>query len=269
MLPSCCSLLPPCDTAQAALSSLEREAKENVYAVLDPHIQYEITINKHGEPPKYLSLSKPLIHQRTHAFEPDNVPTKELNNNNYERFSTFKTGPPKIRRSKDKKSAERNYICKTNNDIQYSKDPLFGKIRSTDTNQYAQKYNEHRDSKNYSRMYERNNNNTSGKREIDTKRNQDGNDGDFQNPKRSSNLNWNDTKETEKGTEEFAEETVSHDKEEDFKPRPGKVRELALRFNKCSSGNIQSFSSKQRPKPLQSYGNQAYLDHVFPDAVEI
>lgn len=247
------------------MTSLEREAKENVYAVLDPHIQYEITINKHGEPPKYLSLSKPLTHQRTHSFDPKSVPHKEINNNDYDRFSSFKSGPPKIRRSNHrKKGHEQNYVSRTNNDVEYSKDPFFGKVKSTDTNQYAQKYYEHRDAKNYSRMYEKNN---SGRKEND-RRNRDGFESDFQNAKRSSNRSSRGTIEKERSFKDFIEKNVNQDKEEDFKPRPGKVREIASRFNRYSS-NVQSLTKKQRPKPLQSYGNQAYLDHVFPDAVEI
>lgn len=248
------------------MTSLEREAKENVYAVLDPHIQYEITINKHGELPKYLSLSKPLTHQRTHAFDPQTI-TNEINNNNYERFSTFKSGPPKARRSnKSNGKNNKNYVCKTNNDIEYSKDPYFGKVRSTDMiNQNAQTYNEHRDSKNYSRMYDRNN---SG-RKVD-RRNQDGFEKDFQNVKRSSNRSWKGTKEKERSFEDLTEGNNNiNDTEEDFKPKPGKVREIASRFNKCSNGNVTLNTKKERPKPLQSYGHQAYLDHVFPDAVEI
>lgn len=246
------------------MTSLEREAKENVYAVLDPHIQYEITINKHGEPPKYLSLSKPLTHQRTHAFDPQNV-TNEINNNDhYDKFSSFKPGPPKARRS-NKSNNSQNYVCKTNNDIQYSKDPHFGKVRSTDTiNHNAQKYNEHRDSKNYSRMYERNN---SGRKEND-RRNQDDFVKDLQNTKRSSNRSLKGTKEKERSFEDFTEGNKQHD-EEDFRPRPGKVREIASKFNKYSSGNVTLSTKKDRPKPLQSYGHQPYLDHVFPDAIEI
>ncbi|CAG9786893.1 unnamed protein product [Diatraea saccharalis] len=126
---------------QAALNSLEREAKENVYAVLDPHIQYEVTINKHGEPPKYLSLSRPLNHQRTHHFNPQVITNNEINNNDYfneNRFSTFKTGPPKARRSN--KSNDRkirtyeSYVCKTNNDVEYSKNPFFGIARDAENN---------------------------------------------------------------------------------------------------------------------------------------
>ncbi|CAB3227204.1 unnamed protein product [Arctia plantaginis] len=251
----------------AALSSLEREAKENVYAVLDPHIQYDITINKHGEPPKYLSLSKPLTHQRTHAFNPHNVPDKEINNNDYERFSSFKAGPPKARRSSNRQhEREQNFVSKTNNDIEYSKDPFFGKARNTDCNQHAQKYNEHRDSKKYLRMYDRNN---SGRKQNDKIHN-DGFEKDYQNTKRSSNRSWKSTQKIERSFEDSIEgDHINREKEVDFKPRPGKVKEIASRFNMCSGDNVQSFSKNQRPKPLQSYGDQAYLDHVFPDAVEI
>ncbi|KAJ8722247.1 hypothetical protein PYW08_004649 [Mythimna loreyi] len=251
---------------KAALTSLEKEAKENVYAVLDPHIQYEITINKHGEPPKYLSLSKPLTHQRTHAFDPHSI-TNEINNNDYDRFSTFKTGPPKARRSnKSYDKNNKNYVSKTNNDVEYSKDPHFGQLRSTDsTNQNAQKYNEHKDTKNYSRMYDRNN---SGRKENDRK-NTNGFEKDFQNNKRSSYQSWKGTNEKERSFEDFTERNVKQDIEEDYRPRPGKVKEIASRFNKSSTGNVTLNTKKERPKPLQSYGNQAYLDHVFPDAVEI
>uniref|UniRef100_A0A2A4JZU9 Uncharacterized protein n=2 Tax=Heliothis virescens TaxID=7102 RepID=A0A2A4JZU9_HELVI len=128
----------------------------------------------------------------------------------------------------------------------------------------AQKYNEHKDTKNYSRMYDRNN---SGRKENDRK-NQDGFEKDFQNNKRSSNRSWKGTKEKERSFEDFTED-VKVDAEEEFRPRPGKVREIASRFNKCSTGNVTLNTRKDRPKPLQSYGHQAYLDHVFPDAVEI
>ncbi|XP_063383742.1 kin of IRRE-like protein 2 isoform X2 [Cydia fagiglandana] len=245
---------------QAALNSLEREAKENVYAVLDPHIQYEITINKHGEPPKHLSLSKPLTHQRAHAFD---TQLNEINNNEFEnRFTTFKSGPTKLRRSNrsDRQNNDRSYVCKTNNDIEYSKDPYFGVARD----------NQIRKSKTYSRMYERNN---SGKK--DNRKTQFAEDKDA---KKLSNRDWiyednkhiNKELEKERSFEELKEENDMRQDTEDYKPRPGKVREIASRFNRNSANVGQSVnSSKGRPKPLQSYGNQAYLDHVFPDAVEI
>lgn len=231
---------------QAALSSLEKEAKENVYAVLDPHIQYDITINKHGEPPKYLSLSKPLTHQRTHAFNPQNI--DEINNNDIN-FTTFK-GPSKIRRSNKSNNSKKNksYISKTNNDVEYTKDPKYSKNRE-ETNAQAG-HNEHRT--NYTRMYERN---SSGRKIFDS-----GTD-KLEDRKRQSNRSSRETK--KENTACFEE---IHD---DFKPRLGKVKEIASRFNR-NSESVQSYNTKrERPKPLQSYGNQAYLDHVFPDAVEI
>ncbi|KAI5635790.1 immunoglobulin domain-containing protein [Phthorimaea operculella] len=255
---SCSSRRPPSDLCtQAALTTLEREAKENVYAVLDPHIQYEITINKHGEPPKYLSLSKPLTHQRTQH----NV-TNEINNNHYDRFTTFKTGPPKARRS-NRSENQRNYICKTNNDIEYSKDPNFGMSKDND----ADFKNEHRSSKNYSRMYERNN---SGRNDNVKKANYDVYV--RQDSKRMSNRKEDFDKraareiEKERSFEEFHAEASKRDGDE-YRPRPGQVREIASKFNRNSS-NGQS-GKKDRPRPLQSYGNQAYLDHIFPDAVEV
>lgn len=246
------------------MTSLEREAKENVYAVLDPHIQYEITINKHGEPPKHLSLSKPLTHQRTFdAHE------SEINNNEFEnRFTTFKSGPTKLRRSNrsDQNANNKNYVCKTNNDIEYSKDPYFGIARDKQQN---------RKSKTYSRMYERNN---SGKKDNG----RDQIEADLKDARRMSNRSWNyggeakqvKEQEKERSFEELREDkNVKHDYGdviEDYTPRPGKVREIASRFNRNSANVGQSVnSSKGRPKPLQSYGDQAYLDHVFPDAVEI
>ena len=132
-------------------------------------------------------------------------------------------------------------------------------------NQNAQKYNEPKDTKNYSRMYDRNN---SGRKEND-KRNQNGFEKDFQNNKRSSYRSWKGTKEKERSFEDFTEEKMKKDIEEEFRPRPGKVREIASRFNKQSTGNVTLNTKRERPKPLQSYGHQAYLDHVFPDAVEI
>lgn len=250
------------------MSSLEREAKENVYAVLDPHIQYDITINKHGEPPKYLSLSKPLTHQRTHAFNPQNI-VNEINNND-NRFTTFKAGPPKIRRS-NKSNQSLNttnhpYTCKTNNDIEYLRDPFFGMNRtaSKGTEAYAQssRHNENRSSKKHSRMYERNNSGRLGENNL---RN------DFiNNSRRASNRSWRDKLADANKEREGASDEIEREKEvyEDFKPRPGKVKEIASRFNRNSNNQSSNFK-KERPKPLNSYGNQAYLDHVFPDAIEI
>lgn len=241
------------------MSSLEREAKENVYAVLDPHVQYDITINTHGEPPKYLSLSKPLTHQRTHSFNPQNI-VNEINNNDH-RFSTFKSGPPKMRRSNKSNQSKTNhsYTCKTNNDIEYSRDPYFGlnKTESKEVNAQISRHSVNRGSRNYSRMYERNN---SGRRN------------DVVNNNRASNRSWRDKLTDTKIQKEHAFEEVEKGKEmynsEDYTPRVGKVKEIASRFNRNSSNQSVNFK-KERPKPLQSYGNQAYLDHVFPDAVEV
>lgn len=242
---------------QAALSSLEREAKENVYAVLDPHIQYDITINKHGEPPKYLSLSKPLTHQRTHAFNPQNI--DEINNNNTT-FTTFKD-PPKIRRSNksnNSKKSKQSYISKTNNDVEYSKDPKYS-IKAEELNA-QERHNEHRTSKNYTRMYERNN---SGRRIYDSEIDK------LEDRRRHSNRSWKDGGAKLENIKRFDKIDNQKEDDRDFRPRPGKVKEIASRFNK-NSENVQSLNAKrERPKPLQSYGHQAYLDHVFPDAVEI
>ncbi|XP_072948788.1 uncharacterized protein [Epargyreus clarus] len=270
----------------AALKSLEREAKENVYAVLDPHVQYELTINKHGEPPKYLSLSKPLTHQRTHAFDPQNISAYEINNNNNfndNRFSTFKSGPPKIRRS-DRSSYRRNnknqqnYVCKSNYDIEYSRDPFFGMARDNrnTANNYAQrdvKNNTSRGKANY-RMYERNG---SGKRNNNSKKNEERDNYVRNDPNRSSNNRKVEDKivnrvvrdkEKERSFEEYKVQYRNDDGVEEL-PRPGKVREIASRFNRNSVDNGQPVSFKtDRPKPLQSC-DQAYLDHIFPDAVEI
>lgn len=233
---------------QAALSSLEKEAKENVYAVLDPHIQYDITISKHGEPPKYLSLSKPLTHQRTHAFNPHNL--EEINNND---FTTFK-GPPKIRRSNKSNNSKRNkqsYISQSNNDVEYSRDPKYNQNKESNA---QERHNEHRTSKNYTRMYERN----SGRRANDP-------EDKLEDRKRQTNRSSRETKTDNAASFETGKQK---DDDGDFRPRPGKVKEIASRFNR-NSENLQSNSKKNRPKPLQSYGHQAYLDHVFPDAVEI
>lgn len=124
-------------------------------------------------------------------------------------------------------------------------------------------------------MYERNN---SGKK--DNGRGQI--EADLKDARRMSNRSWNyggeakqvKEQEKERSFEELREDkNVKHDYGdviEDYTPRPGKVREIASRFNRNSANVGQSVnSSKGRPKPLQSYGDQAYLDHVFPDAVEI
>lgn len=270
----CCSHLPPCESAQAALSSLEQEAKENVYAVLDPHIQYEITINNHGEPPKYLSLSKPLTHQRTHAFDPHNI--NEINNNHSteNRFSTFKgnVNVRKSNRSNDK--AEQRNVSKSNNDVEYIRNPNFGITRSV--NNYDSFHSRDvRGSKNYTRMYERNNSGRSGKtanRDVVEMKipNTDARRASNRSNKRNDcNDNSNRQMTTEANNSSHDAPKAKHENEEDYQPRPGKVREIASRFNQYSGNLRQSFKRKVRPKPLQSFGNQAYLDHVFPDAVEI
>lgn len=267
---------------QAALTSLEQEAKDNVYAVLDPHIQYDITISKHGEPPKYLSLSKPISHQRTHEFDPQYVRNNEINNNckdvNENRFTTFK-GPVKsnIRKSnrsnnqRNSKINEQRNICKTNNDIEYTADPYFGINVGTnnfDTLFSLDRDDQQRSSKSYTRMYERNNSGRSDKLNrkpvIDsTNVRKDGN----RNKKIDLNINAN--KKAIKIDQDVKRNEDKYDGTEDYKPRPGKVREIASRFNQYSGNLRNSFrKSKIRPKPIQ-IGNQAYLDHVFPDAVEI
>lgn len=241
---------------------------------MDPHIQYEITINKHGEPPKYLSLSKPITHQRTHAFDPKNIEVNEINNNVFDKqFSTFKSGPPKVRRSNKssgRRNHERNYISRSNNDVEYSKDPNFGMARGLndkDINAQIARHNEVRNSKS-SRRYETN---VSGRSYCLNRSKVD----DFRSDvKRTSDRSWRyeDTKiknvkdENTGVDEEYKWENI----EDDCKPRPGKVREIASRFDRHSMENLQQQKpKKERPKPLQSYGYQAYLDHVFPDAVEI
>lgn len=262
---------------QAALASLEQEAKDNVYAVLDPHIQYEITINKHGEPPKYLSLSKPIAHQRTQEFDPHYVRDKEVNNNGHDvndnRFSTFK-GPVKsnIRRSNRSSSKIINSegqrkVCKYNNDVEYTTDPYFGVNVSTSNfdNLFSQDNNDGgRYFKTYTRMYERNNSGRSQKlseRKLDK---------ESTNVRRESNRSKKTQGVNENAVKKDDANDEKYDRAEDFKPRPGKVREIASRFNQYSGNLRNSFRrSKVRPKPIQIIGNQAYLDHIFPDAVEI
>ncbi|KAJ0176465.1 hypothetical protein K1T71_007644 [Dendrolimus kikuchii] len=260
----------------AVLSSLEREAKENVYAVLDPHIQYEITINKHGEPPKYLSLSKPITHQRTHAFDPKNIAANEINNNEFvNKFSTFKTGPPKVRRSNKsngRRNYDRNYISKTNNDVEYSKDPNFGMPRgfnnNVDMNAQTTRHNEIRSSK-HSRKFETNGFRRNHDYSLNRVENQ------RSDTKRASNRSWRYEEAKIKVDKDDKKQSSDDDNkketiENDYKPRPGKVKEIASKFNRHSMENLQPQKfKKERPKPLQSYGYQAYLDHVFPDAVEI
>lgn len=248
--------------AQDVLSTLDREAKENVYAILDPHIQYEITINKLGEPPKYLSLSKPLSHQRAHAFDPQNIHTIDdfINNNNCieHRFSTFKSPPVKeIRRSNrsDRKKEEQRNVSKSNNDIEFIRDPLFDISNNTERN-----------SKNYSRMYERNN---SGRSELHRGVKTRSSDNKVPDVNRRSNrsLQFYDNLDISGSNDNVSiEEDLGEDND---KPKPGKVREIASKFNKGIPYKQSFVKQKNRPKPLNSYGNQAYLDHVFPDAIEI
>ncbi|XP_013170105.1 PREDICTED: uncharacterized protein LOC106119609 [Papilio xuthus] len=239
-------LQPP---TTAALASLEREAKENVYAVLDPHIQYDITINKHGEPPKYLSLSKPLTHQRTHAFDPRYF-ANEINNNEI-KLSTFKPAYRKSNRSSKSKNVnyKKNYVCKSNNDIEYSKDPCFGIVRGTEGNS-ANAYTHNllkSDPKNFR----------------------------LSNRSRKSVEKTTPLEEEKKKESSTIEQKVSNvcnheDTIEDYKPMPGKVREIASKFDRNTKSYAQSLNfKKERPRPIQSYGYQAYLDHIFPDAVEI
>lgn len=273
---------------QDALTSLEKEAKENVYAVLDPHIQYEITINKQGEPPKYLSLSKPLTHQRTHAFNPQNIHSNInqdiANNNNYyseNRFTTFKpnetTDVRKSNKSNDKRrDIEKRNICKTNQDVEYIRDPMFETVADNGHNQNKVQQEQHyfnnpqRQSKNYSRMYEKNSsvNHEQFPRGSGIRKSTDKSP-DY---KRRSNrsLKFTDNLSSPKNVLNPSNNKTEINVEDD-KPRPGKVREIASKFNRKNSQIYkQAFIKPQnRPKPLQSYGNQAYLDHVFPDAVEI
>lgn len=141
---------------------------------------------------------------------------------------------------------------------------------------YLNRNNECRNSKTYSRMYERN---SSGRKDNVRKENQEV---DLKKDvRRASNRSrkYDDKdvfkkiireKEKERSFEEINEEMKAKhvgDDREDYKPRPGKVKEIASKFNKNNSNYQQS--KKERPKPLQSYGHQAYLDHIFPDAVEV
>ncbi|CAG4971168.1 unnamed protein product [Colias eurytheme] len=258
---------------EAALSSLEKEAKENVYAVLDPHIQYELMINKHGEPPKYLSLSKPLTHQRTHAFDPQTFKQNEINNNDI-MFTTFKQEPPKVRRSdrSSKRSSrnKNNFVSNTNFDIEYSRDPFFGKVRSTEHNDALGNNRLRRSKKN---VYEKNNsgrnvNNAPDKltdiiNKEEVRRT---------SQRKKEYIVDNNINEKERSFEDLKEEprVQCRNIEDEHMPRPGKVKEIASRFDKHSINNFKYLNIKnERPKPLQSFCDQKYLDHVFPDAVEI
>ncbi|KPJ08615.1 Poliovirus receptor-related protein 3 [Papilio machaon] len=268
---------------QAALASLEREAKENVYAVLDPHIQYDITINKHGEPPKYLSLSKPLTHQRTHAFDPRYF-ANEINNNEI-KLSTFKPVYRKSDRSSKGKNVnhKKSYVCKSNNDIEYSKDPCFGIVKGTESylkNAFTQssRYDVNKISKDIilernSSKYNSNNETNAFEKDLFKS---DPKSFRTSNHSRKSVDKTTPVKEVRKKIEISTNEqkefnvNVNGDTTEDYKPRPGKVKEIASKFDRNTKNYAQSLNfKKERPRPLQTYGYQAYLDHVFPDAVEI
>ncbi|KPI95689.1 Neural cell adhesion molecule 1 [Papilio xuthus] len=274
-------LQPP---TTAALASLEREAKENVYAVLDPHIQYDITINKHGEPPKYLSLSKPLTHQRTHAFDPRYF-ANEINNNEI-KLSTFKPAYRKSNRSNKSKNVnyKKNYVCKSNNDIEYSKDPCFGIVRGTEGNSAnAYTHSSRNDVNKISKdmtfernsfIYNSSSNNKMNGSEKDLLKS-DPKNCRLSNRSRKSVEKTTPLEEEKKKESSTIEQKVSNvrnheDTIEDYKPRPGKVREIASKFDRNTKSYAQSLNfKKERPRPIQSYGYQAYLDHIFPDAVEI
>ncbi|XP_069359571.1 protein PFF0380w-like [Maniola hyperantus] len=272
-------------TVKAALSALEQEAKENVYAVLDPHIQYELTINKHGEPPKYLSLSKPLTHQRTHAFDPLNIKFNEINNNYSNKNKPSHQFDPRIRKSE--RSTERNnkneqsYSCKSNQDVKYSIDPHFGMVRASKANNVFKAQNVRNNARSslndQSRMYERN----SSARKSTARRSEECDHSIKTDVKRASNRSKGKTVYVQKGTQENEKECSFEDlkaenkvqentNENDTMPRPGKVKELASRFNRNSVENYRQsvIVNVERPKTLQSF-DQAYLDHVFPDAIEI
>ncbi|CAH2237394.1 jg11249 [Pararge aegeria aegeria] len=268
---------------QAALSALEQEAKENVYAVLDPHIQYELTINKHGEPPKYLSLSKPLTNQRTHAFDPQNI--NEINNNYYGNENRLPNETdPRIRKSdrsyKKNNKNQKSYSCKSNQDVKYSIDPYFGMVRASKNNNVfrAQNVRDNARSsfKDQSRMFERNN---SAKKSV-AKNYEECEYSIKTDVKRASDRSRGKTVGVHRGTiqeygkefEDFNEESKVQEVkiENDTMPRPGKVKELASRFNrKSAENNRQSvIVNVERPKTLESF-DKAYLNHVFPDAIEI
>lgn len=252
---------------------MEREAKENVYAVLDPHIQYELTINKHGEPPKYLSLSKPLTHQRTHAFDPQTFKFNEINNNFYNENGIPKYRSDQIRKSdrSNRRNNEQSY-CKSNHDIKYSIDPHFGKAR--DSNNMADAQNRNRSSfYNKNRMHGR----SSGRKQNVTTENK----GPFTkvDSKRASckSVKVNDIdvhraqgNEKERSFDDMkVNDKVREVKNDDTMPRPGKVKEIASKFNRNSADLRQTVNTKvNRPKPIQSF-DQAYINHIFPDAVEI
>ncbi|GBP48498.1 Kin of IRRE-like protein 3 [Eumeta japonica] len=272
-------LQPP---TTAALTSLEREAKENVYAVLDPHLQYEITINKHGEPPKYLSLSRPLTHQRTHAFDPQNIHSRDTRNAYFDdsRFSTFKASTVKkddVRRSNRSNDRRKNLSGQrnkthANRDVQYAKDPHYNEeIKSADkylqNEKYSRLYNRHGSgrSQNENKMHSISFNREPRKFSDRSLRF----DASLMAREKKSTDNIQPEKFFGRTDEEKLQQDINNNPDE-YKPKPGKVKEIASKFNRnCLESHRPSTKSKSRPKPLQSYGNQAYLDHVFPDAVEI
>lgn len=260
---------------------MEREAKENVYAVLDPHIQYDITISKHGEPPKYLSLSKPLTHQRTHAFDPRYF-ADDINNN--DKLSTFKPAYRKSDRSNRSKGGniKKNYVCRSNIDIEYSKDPHFGMVRSTEGKDKINAYA--RSSRNNVNRRKTDSSSEINFSKLDEDKRKDFVERDLvkANPKRTSNRSGRNVqphtiaetiqRNNMENIVRRESDEVRHriDSKDDCMPRPGKVREIASKFDKNSKDYSQSINKgRERPKPIQSYGHQAYLDHVFPDAIEI
>lgn len=225
-----------------------------------------------------MSLSKPLTHQRTHAFDPQSIHNEnEIFNNNYlteNRFTTFKSDEKELRKSNrssdKKKSTQQRNICKTNNDIEYIRDPIFDMSNYEMFETYTQAHpfnNSHRNSKNYLRMHERNGSERSDQLQNDN----------VPDRRRQSNKSLKFNNNVEVQVSNSKDELGNHKekegkiKMEDDKPKPGKVKELASKFNKNSTEIYkQAFiRPKNRPKPLTSYGNQAYIDHVFPDAIEI
>lgn len=269
------------------MSSLEKEAKENVYAVHDPHIQYELTINKHGEPPKYLSLSKPLTHQRTHAFDPQHFKFNEINNNffndnNLPSFRTDQRNRKSNRSNKRNNKNEQCYSSKSNRDIKYSIDPQFGMARAPEKNYMSDAQNVRNNTRssftNKNRIYERNG---SGRKNA-TKKIDENDDFKRIDGKRSSNGSKKVKNvqihnrpvyenEKERSFEELKAVQKLHDdnSETNWLPQTGKVKEIASKFDRNSENFRQTAKEKaERPKSIQIY-DQAYLDHVFPDAVEI
>lgn len=270
---------------QAALTALEQEAKENVYAVLDPHVQYELTINKYGEPPTYLSLSKPLTHQRTHAFDPQNLKYNEINNNCTNRNRLPNQNDPRLRRSdrsyKKNNKNQQSYLSRSNQDVKYSVDPNFGTVRAIVNNNISKEQNVRDNARSgfndQSRMYDRNNSarKSTGRNEqrefnikTDVRR--------ASNRSRDKNVGVpNELKQDNEKECSFqdskVENKVREDKtENDTMPRPGKVKELASRFDRNNTERYgrSVIVNVDRPKTLESF-DQAYLNHVFPEAIEI